>query len=243
MTRGRQLGRPHDPAPRHAAGAVADEEAALARSRAVLFAARAKRVRPGRDDKVLADWNGLAIAALARAAAVFEPAGVAGARRGGAWISSWRRCRAPDGRVQHAWRLGRVTAAGLLDDQASMARAALALFEATGDAARLAQAVRLARAARGDIRATGTGDFTPRPTTRRTCRWRVRAPRRTTRRPRAMGCSPRSSRGCSASDRRYRVAGAGRGAAARVHRQARSARRPCRRCWPRPICWKKRPRW
>src|SRR3984885_2872092 len=51
---------------------TADEEAALARSRAALFAARAKRVRPGRDDKVLADWNGLAIAALARAAAVFE---------------------------------------------------------------------------------------------------------------------------------------------------------------------------
>ncbi len=47
------------------AGSAADE-AALARSRAVLFEARAKRVRPGRDDKVLADWNGLAIAALAR---------------------------------------------------------------------------------------------------------------------------------------------------------------------------------
>ena len=41
--------------------------------------------------------------------------------------------RAPDGRLQHAWRLGRVTAAGLLDDQAAMARAALALFEATGE--------------------------------------------------------------------------------------------------------------
>ena len=48
-----------------------EQEAALARCRDVLFQARAKRVRPGRDDKVLADWNGLAIAALARAAAVF----------------------------------------------------------------------------------------------------------------------------------------------------------------------------
>ncbi len=47
-------------------------EATLARARAVLFEARARRVRPGRDDKVLADWNGLAIAALARAAAVFD---------------------------------------------------------------------------------------------------------------------------------------------------------------------------
>src|SRR4029077_20313403 len=48
----------------------AEEEIALARSRQVLFEARTRRVRPGRDDKVLADWNGLAIAALARAARV-----------------------------------------------------------------------------------------------------------------------------------------------------------------------------
>ena len=44
----------------------------LAASRAALFAIRAKRVRPGWDDKVLADWNGLMIAALANAAQVFE---------------------------------------------------------------------------------------------------------------------------------------------------------------------------
>jgi uncharacterized protein YyaL (SSP411 family) len=50
---------------------------------------------------------------------------------------------APDGRVQHAWRLGRITAAGLLDDQAAMARAALLLFEATGDCHRLDQAISL----------------------------------------------------------------------------------------------------
>ena len=62
-------------------GAVA-EEAVLAHCREVLFAARAKRVRPGRDDKVLADWNGLAIAALVRAAAVFDhPEWLARARK------------------------------------------------------------------------------------------------------------------------------------------------------------------
>jgi uncharacterized protein YyaL (SSP411 family) len=64
----------------------------------------------------------------------------------------------PDGRVQHAWRLGRVTAAGLLDDQASMARASLALFEATGDEQRLAQAIRLAEAA-GKEFPDGQGGF------------------------------------------------------------------------------------
>ena len=41
-------------------------------AREMLFQAREKRVRPGWDDKVLADWNGLAIAALARAAVVFD---------------------------------------------------------------------------------------------------------------------------------------------------------------------------
>ncbi len=123
----------------------ADEEAALARSRAVLFEARAKRVRPGRDDKVLADWNGLAIAALARAAVVFgHPEWLARAEAAQDFILA--EMSTPDGRVQHAWRLGRVTAAGLLDDQASMARASLALFEATGDEQRLAQAIRLAEA-------------------------------------------------------------------------------------------------
>jgi uncharacterized protein len=124
----------------------AEQEAMLARARTVLFEARARRVRPGRDDKVLADWNGLAIAALARAAAVFgRPDWLA--RAGQAFDDVLSRLGAPDGRVHHAWRLGRVTAAGLLEDQAAMARAALALHEATGVPNRLAQAIRLAGAA------------------------------------------------------------------------------------------------
>ena len=117
----------------------AEEEAALARARSILLSARAQRVRPGRDDKVLADWNGLAIAALARAASVFErPEWLARAREAFGFVMT--QMGAPDGRVQHAWRLGRVTAAGLLDDQAAMARAALALREATGEATYLAEA-------------------------------------------------------------------------------------------------------
>ncbi len=122
-----------------------EQEATLARCRDVLFHAREKRIRPGRDDKVLADWNGLAIAALARAAAVFgRPDWLARAARAADAIL--RDLGAPDGRVNHAWRLGRVAAAGMLDDQAAMARALLALHEATGDARRLEQAVRIAEA-------------------------------------------------------------------------------------------------
>ena len=112
--------------------AAPEEERRLAAARAALFAHRALRPRPARDDKVLADWNGLAILALSRASAVFDrPDWRALAE------SAFRFVRAAlggaDGRVAHAWRLGRVSARGLLDDQAAMARAALALFQATGD--------------------------------------------------------------------------------------------------------------
>jgi uncharacterized protein YyaL (SSP411 family) len=133
------------------------EEAGLSRARDVLFRAREKRVRPGWDDKVLADWNGLAIAALVRASAVFgQPAWLDRAREAFGFILA----NMTDGRggVAHAWRLGRVTAAGMIDDQAAMARAALALHEATGDAAFLAAALRLADAAR-DAFSDGHGGF------------------------------------------------------------------------------------
>jgi hypothetical protein len=124
----------------------AEDEIELVASRKILFEARARRIRPGRDDKVLADWNGLAIAALARAAGVFaRPDWLARAEEAHNFVLA--EMSSPDGRVQHAWRLGRVTAAGLLDDQAAMARASLALFEARGEPARLAQARRLAEAA------------------------------------------------------------------------------------------------
>ena len=132
-------------------------EARLGAARQVLFAARGARVRPGRDDKVLADWNGLMIAALARASAVFAAPDWL-ARAEAAFDAVLADLGTPDGRVAHAWRLGRVAAAGLLDDQAAMARAALALFEATGAPARRDQAVRLAEAAVAHF-ADGAGGY------------------------------------------------------------------------------------
>lgn len=120
-----------------------EQEAVLARARAALLARRATRVRPGRDDKLLADWNGLAIAALVRAASVFDqPAWLDLARSVYAAIRA--KLIQPDGRVAHAWRNGRITAAGLLDDQAALARAALALFEVTGEAGFRDEAAQLA---------------------------------------------------------------------------------------------------
>ena len=109
-----------------------NEEAELADSRAALFDVRERRAKPGRDDKVLADWNGLAIAALVRACAVFEaPQWLTTARSAFDFVMT--NMRGADGRLLHAWRSGRAGARGLLDDYAAMARAALALFEASGD--------------------------------------------------------------------------------------------------------------
>jgi hypothetical protein len=136
-----------------------EAEAALARGRAKLFERRSARVRPGRDDKVLADWNGLAIAALARAAAVFDRPDWRVIAQDAFDFVQWNMA-GTDGRLRHAWRQGRITATGLLDDQASMARAALALFEATGRAEYLDAAITWAEAAERWFAAPDGGWFT-----------------------------------------------------------------------------------
>jgi len=115
------------------------EEARLAGLRARLKAVRDKRVWPGWDDKVLADWNGLMIAALANAAAVFQRDDwLAGATR--AWRFVMDTMRDGDGRLFHSYRAGKRLHRGTLDDYANMARAGLALFETTGEARYLDEA-------------------------------------------------------------------------------------------------------
>ncbi|MBI3513521.1 MAG: thioredoxin domain-containing protein [Proteobacteria bacterium] len=116
----------------------AADEAVLARCRAVLFETRAKRVPPGRDDKILVDWNGLMIAALANAGACFErPEWIAAAARAFDFITT---AMTSGGRLQHSYRLGRAQHAATLDDYANLARAALALHEATDQIGYLAHA-------------------------------------------------------------------------------------------------------
>ena len=106
--------------------------------RAVLFARRAPRPRPGWDDKVLADWNGLMIAALANAAGVFgEPAWLDAAREAFDYIAG---PMAAGERLRHSARHGRSKEVEFLDDYAEMARAALMLAEASGDDAYVTRA-------------------------------------------------------------------------------------------------------
>ncbi len=117
----------------------ADEEQRLVALREVLLAARAGRVRPGLDDKVLTDWNGLMIAALANAGSMLdEPGWVALARRAFDFIA---RAMTHGDRLGHSWRNGRLLLPGLASDFTAMIRAALALFEATGEQAFLDRAV------------------------------------------------------------------------------------------------------
>jgi uncharacterized protein YyaL (SSP411 family) len=132
------LNRSHAPA----LGAPEDE-ARLAASRARLLALRERRVRPSRDDKILADWNGLMIAALARAGLAFDrPDWIAlGAR---AFDAVTRLLGEP---LCHSYRAGRPGPAAMLDDYANLAKAAVALHEAGGETRFLDAAERLVAAA------------------------------------------------------------------------------------------------
>ena len=123
-----------------------DDEAKLAILRATLQQERAKRVRPGLDDKVLADWNGLMIAALAYAGTVFsEPNWVAMAARAFGFIADTMQ-QGDGNRLGHSWRDGQLKFPGLASDFAAMIKAALALHETTGEQKFLDQAVAWQRA-------------------------------------------------------------------------------------------------
>ncbi len=113
----------------------AEEEAALAAARKRLLGVRDGRPRPGLDDKILTDWNGLMIAALAAAGAIAgEAAWIEAARDAFAFIAG---LETEDGRLRHSTRLGIHQDIHVIDDYAQMISAALALFQATGDAAYL----------------------------------------------------------------------------------------------------------
>jgi uncharacterized protein YyaL (SSP411 family) len=106
-------------------------EARLTLMREKLLARRASRVRPGFDDKVLADWNGLMIAALTKAAETFDrPDWLAAAERAFAFVS----VRMMSGvRLLHSYRVGEAKAPATATDYANMIKAALALANVTGN--------------------------------------------------------------------------------------------------------------
>ena len=133
---------------------VADLEATLETARADLFAARADRPRPRRDEKVLAGWNGLAIHALAEAGLVLDPSYADRAVEALGFVKD----RLWDGdRLARRFEGGDVGVAGTLDDYAFLARGALALYEATGAVSHLDFALALGRRIVEDFHDPETG--------------------------------------------------------------------------------------
>jgi uncharacterized protein YyaL (SSP411 family) len=122
----------------------APPEPAVDAARAKLFAAREKRVRPGRDDKVLVSWNALAVRGMAHAARVFgRPEWLSSARRASEFIRArmWR-----GGRLLATYKDGRAHLNAYLDDYAYLIAALLELMQAEFSSADLDWARALAEA-------------------------------------------------------------------------------------------------
>jgi len=110
--------------------------------RPMLHKVREGRVRPGLDDKVLADWNGLMIAALAHAARTFErPDWLAAAERAFGFVIQHM---VVEGRLRHSARAGRADAPATASDHANLIAGALRLYQVTSKASYLAKAEQLA---------------------------------------------------------------------------------------------------
>jgi uncharacterized protein YyaL (SSP411 family) len=113
------------------------------------------RIRPGLDDKVLADWNALMIASLVRAAALFDrPDWVDLATTAYRFVAE---SMDRDGTLGHSWREGTLIFPGFALDHAAMMRAALALFETTLDPRFLADARQWGETLRRDFVLPDTG--------------------------------------------------------------------------------------
>jgi uncharacterized protein len=115
-------------------------------TRARLFAIRERRPKPLRDDKAIASWNGLALAALAEAGRRLDrPDWLDAARRLGEFLLGPLAGR--DGRLRRSFRDGRTSGDGYLDDYANVAHGLLELHIATGELRWLREARRLAQLA------------------------------------------------------------------------------------------------
>ena len=120
---------------------VAWVEKAIAEAKRKLFHARALRVRPGLDDKVLSGWNGLMITSLAKAAAVLdEPRYREAASRAAEFIL---KSMCPGGRLLASYGKGRARLKGYVTDYAFFIEGLIELYQAGGEVRRLEEAARL----------------------------------------------------------------------------------------------------
>src|SRR5262245_55005132 len=114
--------------------------------RAGLLEERSRRPQPGRDDKAIAAWNGLALAALAEAGRRLASNTVLqAAERLGAFLLTEH--SSPDGRLYRTWRNGQASIPDYLEDYADVAHGLYELHVATGELRWLEESNRLARLA------------------------------------------------------------------------------------------------
>ena len=117
-------------------------EHAVAEAHQLLRRARARRVRPFRDDKVVCAWNGMAIRALAEAAFVLDDERyLSGAIAAARFVL--QNLRSGEGRLMRSWREGRVSGPAFADDHGALALGLFAVYEATGDDAWYREAERI----------------------------------------------------------------------------------------------------
>jgi uncharacterized protein len=123
-----------------------------------LFEVREARIRPHKDDKILTDWNGLMIAALARASRIIgDERYLETARRAESFIMN--NLRDKDGNLLHRYRDGDASIPGNLDDHAFMILGLVELYQATFEAEYLSKALELAKLMTYHFLDPGSGGF------------------------------------------------------------------------------------
>jgi hypothetical protein len=142
----------------HVPGAEAPSEALLQRAREALFTAREQRVRPGRDDKQLAAWNGMALRALAAAVLLLGDDRFVTAARGCAGFIRHRLLR-DEGRLWRTARDGTAHTPAFCEDYAHVADGLLAVHAALGEADHLELAASLMDRAVADFWDEASGTF------------------------------------------------------------------------------------
>jgi len=131
--------------------------AVLQTSREDLYRARSLRPQPLRDEKILASWNGLALSAFARAGLVLDDAGALDRARLTASFLLERMTVA--GRLAHSFQEGAAKGEGFLDDYAFVIAGLIDLFEATGEARWLKQALKLTHVVREEFEDREAGGY------------------------------------------------------------------------------------
>jgi uncharacterized protein YyaL (SSP411 family) len=123
-----------------------------------LFLARERRIHPFKDTKILADWNGLAIGALARAARITDDARSLKAAERAARFAL-EKMRRPGGRLFHAFMEGEARVPAFLDDYAFLIKGLVELYQTGLNLSYLESALELAGIALADFADSTDGGF------------------------------------------------------------------------------------